>query len=388
MSGSAESTSPGADREHEVARPGERGDERRGVAKLRRPADAHARPSFGEPVDHELAGHSGNGLLARGIDLGDAGDVGARQRFGQLVGEVERARVEVRLEEREHAAAVHERPRRLEGRGDLRGMVAVVVVEPDAVHLRGEVEAAVRAGELGEHALRVGARHVHRLEGGERAGGVQAVVLARHGQLEVHGLEISTPDHGLDSARPRLEGLRELGVRAEGRVVVELDVRHDSDRRGKREDASVRLVSLDDEPAAPGPGVAAELRNLAADEERRVAAEPVEHEGDHRGGRRLAMCAGDDDGVREADELGEELGAGCSLDSPGEGGRDEGLRVGRRLGRAVRDLHRDSGGAHAFEVRGLAPVPARSRPHPTPWPGSRSRSSRRRRFPPARSSGR
>ena len=166
----------------------------------------------------------------------------------------------MRLEEREHAAAVHERPRRLEGRRDLRGMVAVVVVEPDAVHLRGEVEAAVRAGELGEHALRVGARHVHRLEGGERAGGVQAVVLARHGQLEVHGLEISTPDHGLDSARPRLEGLRELGVRAEGRVVVELDVRHDSDSRGKREDASVRLVSLDDEPAAPGPGVAAELR--------------------------------------------------------------------------------------------------------------------------------
>ena len=69
------------------------------------------------------------------------------------------------------------------------------------------------------------------------------------------------------------------------------------------------------------------------------------------------MCAGDDDGVREADELGEEVGARRALHSPGEGGRDEGLRVGRSLGRAVRDLHRDSGGAHAFEVRGLAPVP-------------------------------
>ena len=294
----------------------------------------------------------------------------------------------MRLEEGEHAAAVHERPRRLEGRGDLRGMVAVVVVEPDAVHLRGEVEAAVRAGELGEHALRVGARHVHRLEGGERAGGVQAVVLARHGQLEVHGLEISTPDHGLDSARPRLEGLRELGVRAEGRVVVELDVRHDSDSRGKCEDASVRLVSLDDEPAAPGPGVAAELRNLAADEERRVAAEPVEHEGDHRGGRRLAMRARDDDGVGEADELGEEVGARRALHSPGEGGRDEGLRVGRsaRAGRP----RSPPGFRRRARLRGTGSRagPTRSRPHPTPSPGSRSRSSRRRRFPPARSSGR
>ena len=267
-------------------------------------------------------------------------------------------------------------------------MVAVVVVEPDAVHLRGEVEAAVRAGELGEHALRVGARDVHRLEGGERARGVQAVVLARHGQLEVHGLEISTPDHGLDPARPGLEGVRELGVRAEGRVVVELDVRHDRDRRGKCEDASVRLVSLDDEPAAPGPGVAAELRDLTADEERRVAAEPVEDEGDHRGGRRLAMRAGDDDGVGEADELGEELGAGRALHPPGEGGRDEGLRVGRsaRAGRP----RSPPGFRRRARLRGTGSRagPSRSRPHPTPWRGSRSRSSRRRRFPPARSSGR
>ena len=189
-------------------------------------------------------------------------------------------------------------------------------------------------------------------------------------------------------ARPGLEGLRELGVRAEGRVVVELDVRHDSDRRGKCEDASVRLVSLDDEPAAPGPGVAAELRDLTADEERRVAAEPVEHEGDHRGGRRLAMCASDDDGVGEADELGEELGARRALHPPGEGGRDERLRVGRsaRAGRprSPRGFRRRA----RLRGTGSRAGPSRSRPHPTPSRGSRSRSSRRRRFPPARSSGR
>jgi hypothetical protein len=40
------------------------------------------------------------------------------------------------------------------------------------------------------------------------------------------------------------------------------------------------------------------------------------------------MRARDDDGVGESDELGDELGAGCSFNSPGEGGRDEGLRVG------------------------------------------------------------
>jgi uncharacterized protein YajQ (UPF0234 family) len=55
----------------------------------------------------------------------------------------------MRLEEDEHATAVDQSARGLERRRDLRGMVAVVVVEPDAVDVGGEVEAAMRTGELG-----------------------------------------------------------------------------------------------------------------------------------------------------------------------------------------------------------------------------------------------
>ena len=92
-------------------------------------------------------------------------------------------------------------------------------------------------------------------------------------------------------------------------MVVELDVRDDRDVGGQLEHGPVRLVALDDEPAGAGAGVAAELRDLAADEERGVVAEGVEAVGDHRRRRRLPVRAGDDDRAPERDELGQELGA-------------------------------------------------------------------------------
>ena len=67
--------------------------------------------------------------------------------------------------------------------------------------------------------------------------------------------------------------------------------------------------AFDDEPALPRPGVAAELRDLAADEPGRVEAELGEDEGDHPGRRRLPVRAGDDDRAPQRDELGEEVGA-------------------------------------------------------------------------------
>src|SRR5581483_10042060 len=69
-----------------------------------------------------------------------------------------------------------------------------------------------------------------------------------------------------------------------------------------------------------------------------VMAELTEDEGDHRGGRALAVRTGDDDRVTQADELGEEIGPRASGNAR-VGGRDDDLpplaqdRLGRQLDR-------------------------------------------------------
>ena len=117
----------------------------------------------------------------------------------------------------------------------------------------------------------------------------------------------------------------------------------------------VRLVALDDEPPLPRAGVAAELRDLAADEPRRVEAELGEDERDHRRRRRLAVGAGDDDRAAQRDELGEELRSCPAAAAARVRGRDHGLPAvaDDRLGR---DLHLDA--VERREIRGLDPVPA------------------------------
>jgi hypothetical protein len=91
-------------------------------------------------------------------------------------------------------------------------------------------------------------------------------------------------------------------------VVVELDVRDDSDLGAQHLHGPVGLVALDDEPPLPRTRVAAELWQVAADEPGGVLAELGEDEGDHPGGGRLAVRPGHDDRAAQRDELGQELG--------------------------------------------------------------------------------
>ena len=123
----------------------------------------------------------------------------------------------------------------------------------------------------------------------------------------VDGLELVPPHDLAAHGRATLEQLPHLGLRGEGRVVVELDVRQHCDPRPQQLERPVRLVALGDEPALPRARIPGELRDLAADQEGGIEPEPVEHERDHRRGRRLAVCARDDDRGPQFDELGQQL---------------------------------------------------------------------------------
>src|SRR5438132_3219057 len=137
--------------------------------------------------------------------------------------------------------------------------------------------------------------------------------------------------------------------------MIEVDVEDDRDLRPQRRDRSIRLVALHDEPAVAGTGVAAELRDLAADRERGIAPEPVEHERDHPARRRLAVRACDDDRVAQRDELRKELCARLPWYAAGVRGRDDGFPAVRyeRVG-----LDDDLVRTQRLEVGRLDAVPA------------------------------
>jgi hypothetical protein len=186
-------------------------------------------------------------------------------------------------------------------------VVRVVVVHADAAGLPAELESTAGTTKLCEQRLGLlpsSRCAVDRLQG---RCGVLPVVVTRNGELEVHGGELVAPHDLGDRLEPPLELRLELGGGGERRVVVELDVRDDRDVGGEREDAPVRLVSLDHEPSVTRARVSAELRHLAADQERGVEPEPVEAEGDHRRRGGLAVRSGHDDRAPVRHELGEEL---------------------------------------------------------------------------------
>ncbi len=160
-------------------------------------------------------------------------------------------------------------------------------------------------------------------------------MLPGHRELEGDGLQVPAPDDpvGREGGGPPVEALLELGGRGEGRVVVELEVRHDRDLCRQLEHRPVRLVALDDEPAVSGACVAAQLWDLAPDEERGIVAQRVEAVGDHRSSRCLPMRAGDHDRPSQCDELGEQLRPAATAYPPGVGRGNDGLRAGGRLGR-------------------------------------------------------
>ena len=108
----------------------------------------------------------------------------------------------------------------------------------------------------------------------------------------------------------------------------------------ERADRAVGLVALDHEPTVADAGVAAELRHDSADDPRRVSARLLEHECDHRRGRRLAVGAADDDRRLRRDELREEVRPGHAVDPVQVRRRDDHLPAGRR-GRVAADVDLD-----------------------------------------------
>jgi len=130
--------------------------------------------------------------------------------------------------------------------------------------------------------------------------------------------------------------------------VLGIDVGDDGDRRRQLEKAPVALVGLGDEevPLAEA-RVAPQRVDLAADDHRGIQPRRAQHRGDERRRRRLAVRPGDGDGVANAHQLGEHLGARDDGDLQGTRAGD--LRVVRVDGARVDE---DVGAAQV--VRGVA----------------------------------
>ncbi len=105
--------------------------------------------------------------------------------------------------------------------------------------------------------------------------------------------------------------------------------------RRRRAAAGARQLPSDSSASAtsrsppPGPGVAAQLGDVAADEPGRLEADPLGGVGDHGRGRRLAVGPADADRAPLRDQLGQELAAAAS-----PAGRARGQRRARRARRA------------------------------------------------------
>ena len=199
----------------------------------------------------------------------------------------------MRLEEDEHAALPRQVARGAQRRGHLGGMVGVVVDDAHAAGFPARLEPPPRAAELGERRQRVLPRHARELGARSAVAALRRLCSPGTASSAASGSELLPVDN-LSLRQPRepvLEECLDLRPRTERRMVVEIEVRDHGDLGRERRDRTVRLVALDDEPPGARSSVAAELRDLAADRIRRVAAEALEHERDHRRRRRLAVRA-------------------------------------------------------------------------------------------------
>ena len=304
----------------------------------------------------------------------------------ELAGQVARARVEVRLEDDEHAAAVDRRPRGRERRGDLARVVAVVVEHLDAGRLPAPLEppADARGTRAARARRRRAARPPARARRAPSPRCAGCALRGRRARRKPARAPRREPDDGA-SASQRSKSSRTSSSEANVAwwssstfVTTAICGRSSS---SERSDSSPSATS---QPLART-GVAAELRHLAADQERRVEPEPVETERDHRRGRRLAVCAGDDDRRPERDELGEQLASpparrgrrspGCPVRSRSR--RSPRRRRGRwrRRGRSPRERRPPRAARRTRSARG----PSRRPPPPTRARRARARSCPRRR---------
>ena len=135
--------------------------------------------------------------------------------------------------------------------------MGVVVVHRYATAGADELEAAVDALEPRERRLCSGSVDADPHERLERRGRVPAVVLSGNGQVEPDRRQLPAANDVRYLGQPPVDRLGELGARAVGAEMIELDVRDDGEPRPQRERGPVGLVAFDDEPAGPGTGVPA-----------------------------------------------------------------------------------------------------------------------------------
>ena len=132
----------------------------------------------------------------------------------------------------------------------------------------------------------------------EQRGEVRVVAIAE--QQAVAG---NDPDEMRERFFDRVEVFKDVRV-IELEVVDDADFRQVMDKLAALvEKRGVIFIALDDEPlAACEPGALAEIVRDAADEVAWIQSVVLEHPGQQRSGRGLAMRAGNDDGAFAADE--------------------------------------------------------------------------------------
>ena len=245
-------------------------------------------------------------------------------------------------------------------------MVGVVVVDERPARGRAEPlkapPGAVKASQAGDRRRGLGARQPCRLQ---RGGGVQRVVGAGHRQRTSDRASQSASPLLRVSARARRRGpsrrprplprrqqreqlgpvpdddsvagageerrerRAQLDQRAKRRVVVELDVRQHRDLDLQAEHRAIGLVGLDDQPLALAPvRVRHAVADRAADEPARLEARRAHRMDDHRGGRRLAVGAGDRDRAPQRGQLASSSARGRSASPRSRAARRSGFSAG------------------------------------------------------------
>ena len=124
------------------------------------------------------------GCFARGINLGDHKNIGLIERAAEIVPEILRPRVAMRLKEHEQAL-VAAAARGFERRANLRGMMAVIVDQRDAANSPLISNRRPTPGKFREARADQIRGNIEREPDGCRGGGVTHVVNSRRrGQME------------------------------------------------------------------------------------------------------------------------------------------------------------------------------------------------------------
>ena len=162
--------------------------------------------------------------------------------------------------------------------------------------------------------------------------------------------------------------------------------------RPQQRQRAVRLVGLGHQQrAATGPGVAAQLRHLAADQVGGIEPQLLGRVGDHGRGGGLAVGAGHADRAPRGHHLGEQLGAVQPAQAQLAGGqqlrlvggdrrRDDQLHARLQVGRVMADRDRDPEPGEPLGVGRRRAVAAASPRRPTRRRPSPAPTRRRRRY--------